>query len=230
MRLIPTAFSDGNGYANRNLLTLSTTTNRYLFPSSDSCLTSWMSISRTSQDRRKLAGIMATRCSLVFFSCSHTRTHTRVHLRPTSVSCTCPGREKLCVPPLGGQTRCEPATSAKTPGAITLGIANLVSSQLGAEYLRRPTDPSSRLSVVCRVLRGDRYSRHSYYALHCRAVHLIYTKPRERERRPINACPSGPRYERRLDVSSGEEGFYGSSPNFSLTKSPVLKPAPGRIS
>ena len=52
LRLTPTAIFDGNGYANRKLLFLSTTINRYLFSSYDSYLRCWISYSILLRCRR----------------------------------------------------------------------------------------------------------------------------------------------------------------------------------
>ena len=57
----PSALLLDRGYANRNLLALSTITRRCRFPASDLAPMSWISISRTSQGLRKQAGNMATR-------------------------------------------------------------------------------------------------------------------------------------------------------------------------
>lgn len=54
----PYASFVGEIFANQNLLILSVTTIKYLFPLCDSSCMSWMSISRTSQGHRNLAGII----------------------------------------------------------------------------------------------------------------------------------------------------------------------------
>ena len=61
----------GSGLANMNLLAMSTTTMKYLFPASDLAPMPWVSISRTSQGSRKRAGSMATRWLVDFLSLRH---------------------------------------------------------------------------------------------------------------------------------------------------------------
>lgn len=60
-RATPTESFHSNGYTNRNLLNLSTTINKYLFPALETCSMLCRSISSTFDGESSRAGIIATR-------------------------------------------------------------------------------------------------------------------------------------------------------------------------
>lgn len=58
----PTESLDCDGYANKNLLDICTTTTKYLFSTLETCFMSYRSISSTSDGQSSRTGILTTRC------------------------------------------------------------------------------------------------------------------------------------------------------------------------